>query len=78
MGSDQAILEQVITEVWQEVLGIASIGVDDNFLDLGGNSLQAVRIVARLEEMLDIDLSVRAILETHSIRRMTEYLARQG
>jgi len=65
----------LITAAWEEVLGTGEIGPDDNFLALGGNSLQAVRIVARLEEDLDADLSVRDLLETQSVRRMSERLA---
>jgi len=68
-------LERLITAAWEEVLGPGEIGPDDNFLALGGNSLQAVRIVARLEEDLDADLSVRDLLETQSVRRMSERLA---
>lgn len=68
-------LERLIAAAWEEVLGSGEIGPDDNFLALGGNSLQAVRIVARLEEDLDADLSVRDVLETQSVRRMSERLA---
>ncbi|RSM78002.1 amino acid adenylation domain-containing protein [Kibdelosporangium aridum] len=43
-----ATLERRIAEVWSDVLGIDHVGVHDNFLQLGGNSLRAVRVVARL------------------------------
>jgi len=68
-------LERLVAAAWEEVLGSGEIGPDDSFLALGGNSLQAVRIVARLEEDLGADLSVRDVLETQSVRRMSERLA---
>jgi amino acid adenylation domain-containing protein len=41
-------LERRIAAVWSEVLGVASVGADDNFFALGGNSLRAVRVAAKL------------------------------
>jgi acyl carrier protein len=66
----------LITETWQEVLGITGIGLDDDFLELGGNSLHAVRIVGRVEEKLDIYLSVRSVLEARTVRLMTAHVQR--
>lgn len=40
-------IEQKIAEAWQDVLGIDHIGVDDNFFDIGGDSVQAIQIIAR-------------------------------
>jgi acyl carrier protein len=63
-------LERLVTAAWEEVLGLDAIGLDDDFFELGGNSLHAVRIVARLEEDLAADLSVRTVLESRSVRKM--------
>ncbi len=41
-------LEQLMAEVWSEVMGIERVGVHDNFFDLGGDSILAIRILARL------------------------------
>jgi acyl carrier protein len=68
----QRRLHQLISEVWEEVLGVRDIGLDDDFLALGGNSLHAVRIIARVEESLDIHLSVRAVLDARTVRLMAE------
>ncbi len=43
-------VEQKIAEVWQQVLGIDQIGVNDNILDLGGDSVQGIQIVARINQ----------------------------
>ncbi len=54
-------LEEAITRIWQDTLGIGQVGIHDNFFDLGGNSLMALRIIARLrsEQALSIpDMSL--------------------
>jgi acyl carrier protein len=61
-----------ITDIWCEVLEVPHVDADADFLDLGGNSLHAVRIVNRVEDALDIHLSVRAVLEARTVRLMTE------
>ncbi|MBG1243503.1 type I polyketide synthase [Nostoc sp. NZL] len=40
-------VEQIIANIWQEVLGIEQVGIDDNFLELGGDSLLSIQITAR-------------------------------
>ncbi|MEN6390525.1 MAG: amino acid adenylation domain-containing protein [Syntrophomonas sp.] len=49
--------EKDILEVWRSVLGIESIGVNDNFFQLGGHSLKAVTVAALLQENYDIQVS---------------------
>ncbi|WP_341718121.1 amino acid adenylation domain-containing protein [Micromonospora sp. FIMYZ51] len=53
--------QRVLAEVWQEVLGVAAAGQRDNFLDLGGDSISALRVVARAR-MRGVAVSVADIL----------------
>ncbi|WP_414620779.1 beta-ketoacyl synthase N-terminal-like domain-containing protein [Calothrix sp. CCY 0018] len=55
-------LEKQITEIWQEVLGIAEIGIYDNFYELGGDSLSATQLVSRLRTKFPVDLPLRELL----------------
>ncbi|MFN6513545.1 MAG: phosphopantetheine-binding protein [Nostoc sp. CreGUA01] len=55
-------LEKQITEIWQEVLGIAEVGIHDNFYELGGDSLIATQLVSRLRAKFPIDLPLRDLL----------------
>ncbi|WP_193197110.1 type I polyketide synthase [Nostoc sp. MG11] len=55
-------LEKQITEIWQEVLGIAEVGIYDNFYELGGDSLIATQLVSRLRAKFPIDLPLRDLL----------------
>jgi len=53
--------ERVIAEVWAEILGVSSIGVQDSFFDLGGQSLQSVIAAGRLEARLHVTLTPREL-----------------
>ncbi|MFF2012622.1 SDR family oxidoreductase [Streptomyces sp. NPDC058195] len=59
--------EQEIAEVWQEVLGLDRVGVDDDFFALGGHSLGAVQIGTRLKNRLGTELDLRAFFENPTV-----------
>lgn len=59
--------EQTISDVWAEVLQIEQVGILDNFFDLGGHSLQATRVIARLREPLQYDVPLRLFFENPTI-----------
>ncbi len=63
-------VEEMLAEVWQEVLGIETVGVDDNFFQLGGHSLLATQVVSRLRQGYDIDLSLRTMFESPTIAEL--------
>jgi acyl carrier protein len=65
-----------ISAVWAEVLQREHISPTNNFLALGGNSLQAVQIVGRVEELVGVHLPVRCLLETRTIDEMAEHVRR--
>jgi acyl carrier protein len=65
-------LEASLVEVWEEVLGVREIGVEDNFFDLGGHSLLATRLVARIRLKLEIDLPLQRVFETPTVAGLAE------
>ncbi|MFC5288494.1 phosphopantetheine-binding protein [Actinokineospora guangxiensis] len=71
----RAELEAVIADVWSEVLG-RPVATTDDFFAIGGNSLHAVQIVSRTEEITGEPLSVRAVLEGRTVAAMAEAVAR--
>jgi len=62
--------EATIAAIWSRVLGIAGIGVDDDFFDLGGHSLQGTQAVAEIGQELGVELGVRALLEAPTVARL--------
>nr|WP_054815874.1 non-ribosomal peptide synthetase [Nocardia arizonensis] len=60
-------LEEAVAQVFGEVLGVERIGRDDDFFDLGGNSLSATRVAARLGDALDTRVPVRLIFEVSTV-----------
>jgi acyl carrier protein len=60
-------LEELVAGVWREVLKVERIGVHDNFIELGGHSLHAMQVAARLAKLLKLDLPMRRFFETASV-----------
>jgi acyl transferase domain-containing protein/acyl carrier protein len=60
-------LERDLAEVWQELFGVATIGVNDNFFELGGHSLLATQLNARLSSKLHVEMSLAALLQAPTI-----------
>ncbi|WP_082468971.1 non-ribosomal peptide synthetase [Sciscionella sediminilitoris] len=56
-------IEEIVSSVFATVLGVARVGSNENFFELGGNSLSATRVLARLRSALGVDLPVRALFE---------------
>ncbi|MEG4227987.1 amino acid adenylation domain-containing protein [Microcoleus sp. N9_B2] len=66
--------EQLIAEIWAEVLGLERVGIHDNFFELGGHSLLATQAIARLREAFQIELPLRVLFESPTVATVTESL----
>ncbi len=67
--------EAEVAEVWSELLRAAEIGVEDNFFDLGGDSIQAVRLVSRLNQRLGASLRVQDVFRHQSVAALAAQVA---
>jgi thioester reductase-like protein len=72
--------ELQLVQIWRDLLGTERIGINDSFFDLGGNSLTAVQMVARVRETFDAKISLRELFEKPTIAALTSMLnvARTG
>jgi len=66
--------EKAIFEAWKEVLHRDQIGIDDNFFDLGGNSLSIIKLNHRLNQALDMKMPVMTLFRFPTIRSLAAHL----
>jgi amino acid adenylation domain-containing protein len=69
-------LETTVRDIWCEVLGLESVGVKDRFFDLGGTSLKAVQVVAKINERLGSKIPALALFEAPTIEQFVHKLKR--
>jgi amino acid adenylation domain-containing protein len=66
--------EEYLCAVFAEVLGRDRVGRDDNFFEIGGHSLLAMRIVSRIRKTMGLDLSIRVLFQAPTIARLSAHL----
>lgn len=66
--------ENVLSEIWQTVLGIRQISIQDNFFNIGGHSLLAIQVVAKIKKLLNVPLSLRNFFENPTIHSLAELI----
>ncbi|WP_231975469.1 non-ribosomal peptide synthetase, partial [Mycobacterium sp. E1715] len=71
-------VEGILAEIYARVLGLARVGVEESFFDLGGDSLAAMRLVAAVNAGLHAHLSVQAVFEAPTVRRLAPLLGKGG
>ena len=68
--------EKKLIEIWRHVLGVDKVGINDNFFDLGGNSLLAVRIVIDIKKSLTADISVTQLFQYPTVSSLAADLTK--
>jgi len=71
-------LELIISAIWQEVLNLDKIGVNDQFFNLGGNSLRLIKMNMLLNRELGKQIALIVLFQYPTIRSLAQYLTRQG
>jgi amino acid adenylation domain-containing protein len=71
-------LESELAGVWEQVLGLRTIGRDDNFFDLGGDSFRAMKLHFKLRTVLGRELSLTDIFRFPTVRLLSDHLGRQN
>ena len=66
--------EKLLAEIWGEVLKIDQIGINDNFFDLGGHSLNATLVVSRIHKRLHVDCTIRSLFDCKTIAKLAEVI----
>jgi acyl transferase domain-containing protein/thioesterase domain-containing protein len=80
MASGNALnpVESVIAEVWRELLGVDEVGLGDDFFALGGHSLAAVRLFARIRKQWSVDLPLATLFQSSTLGGLSALVAQAG
>jgi aryl carrier-like protein len=68
-------VEQQLSNIWAEVLGVEKVGVHDNFFDLGGDSILSIQVVARANQV-GLQLALRQLFEHPTIAELASVVAK--
>ena len=70
--SPRTELERRVAGIWKEVLGVQSLGINDNFMELGGDSLRATQVVSRLRDAFSVELLFRHVFEHPTVAKLAQ------
>ncbi len=74
----QSELEQMITNIWQELLHIDKVGIHHNFFDIGGHSLLMVQVHSKLQKALNREISIIDMFQYPTISKFAKYLSQES
>lgn len=66
--------EAAICKIWEEVFQVAPIGINESFVYLGGDSLKAIAIIARLQQRFGLNVAIRALFDAGTIAGLAEFM----
>ena len=65
-------VERAMAAIWQDMLGVSEIGIDEDFFALGGHSLLALQMLVRLERQMGLRIPIRTVVEGRTIRHISD------
>lgn len=74
IATAQGNYEQRVTAIWKQVLGIGQIGLDENFFEVGGNSLIGLQVLAQIKKTFGVQIKPVTLFEAPTIRAIARYL----
>ncbi|WP_200871916.1 type I polyketide synthase [Actinomadura welshii] len=66
--------ERGLRRLWMDAFGIDQLGLDEDFIEIGGNSLVAVQLAVRIKDMLDVTVSATVVLEYPTVRTLAQFV----
>ncbi|WNG58276.1 amino acid adenylation domain-containing protein [Archangium gephyra] len=71
-------LERELARLWEELLGVESVGVTDSFFDLGGHSLLATQLVSRVRDELGVEVPLQAVFDAPTLEALAAHITAVG
>jgi len=72
------VIEAELAAIWAEVLSLDQVGINDHFFELGGDSLLATRIIARITKRFKVDIPIKTLFESPTVAQIAEILLING
>lgn len=70
-------MEELIADIWKDVLGVTQVGLEDSFFETGGSSLDLMRVHNRLQNKLNKAFPITVLLRLPTVRKLSDYLLNQ-
>jgi len=70
-------IEQELCQIWQDLLGISQVGINDNFFKLGGHSLLAIKLISRLRKKYGAEIKLISLFDNPTIKEFKQDLLEQ-
>ncbi len=71
-------IQEKLTEIWGEVLGIEKIGINDNFFEIGGHSLKATMVISKIHKELNVVVPLKELFKGSTIKEISKYVENRG
>ncbi|MBW7473806.1 amino acid adenylation domain-containing protein [Paenibacillus oenotherae] len=68
-------LEETLAAIWEEILGVARVGMADNFFTLGGHSLKAMTLISRMNKQCNAEVPLKVLFQEPTIAALARYIA---
>uniref|UniRef100_A0A914CXR0 Fatty acid synthase n=1 Tax=Acrobeloides nanus TaxID=290746 RepID=A0A914CXR0_9BILA len=74
----RSLLEEKICFIWEDMLGVPTVGINDDFFMLGGDSIILMQLTTRMRDELNLNISVKDIFTQRSIKKLSALLVEQN
>ncbi len=78
LAAPQTATEELLAQIWAEILGVETVGAEDSFFELGGHSLLAARLMSRIRTAFGRDFPLRELFEAPTVRALAACLEARG
>jgi acyl carrier protein len=68
--------EEVVAEIWMEILGLDRVGMYDNFFDLGGHSLLATQVLSQIQSIFRVDVPIQDLFQIPTVENLVEAISK--
>lgn len=70
--------EHQLTKIWETLFVMETVGINDNFFEIGGNSLMAIRMISMIEQKLNVKLPITTLIECPTIEGIAQKIGKKG